>query len=88
MATRKGKDDKPRSPFGDVSKDNPRMLERVTDGARVRVTDALEFTSLTTAHGYRDVTSGSGSGSSKGKGSTNVGTGSGQGSTESTTPDK
>lgn len=74
MASSK-KSDKPRSPFGDVSKDKPRTLERVTDGAKVRVTDPLEFTSLTTAHGYRDVTGGSGSSSRKG--SSNTGTGSG-----------
>lgn len=73
--------DKPRSPFGDISKDNPRTLERVSDGARTRVTDPLEFMSLTTAHGYRDITeSGSGSsrsGSSRKGGSSNAGTGSG-----------
>lgn len=76
MATRKDTD-KPRSPLGDVSKDKPRMLERVSDGARTRVTDPLEFMSLTTAYGYRDVTD-SGSGKSKGSGgSSNTGTGSG-----------
>lgn len=78
MATRKSKDDKQRSPFGDISKENPRTLERVSDGAKTRVTDPLEFMSLTTAHGYRDVTGGSGS-SRKGSsgGSSNAGTGSG-----------
>ena len=74
MATRKSKDDKPRSPFGDISKDKPRTLERVSDGAKTRVTDPLEFMSLTTAHGYRDITGDSGSSR---KGSSNAGTGSG-----------
>ena len=74
MATSK-KSDKPRHPLGDISKDRPRTLERVTDGAKVRVTDPLEYSSLTTAHGYRDVTGGSGK--TKSGGSSNTGTGSG-----------
>ena len=86
MAARKTKsdEDKPRSPFGDISRDNPRMLERVSDGAMTRVTDPLEYASLTTAHGYRDVTTESGKTSRSG--SSNVGTGSGgTASTDNTT---
>lgn len=66
---------KANKPFGDISKNNPRTLERVTDGARTRVTDPLEFMSLTTAHGYRDITDGE-SGSAR-RGSSNAGSGSG-----------
>lgn len=74
MAT-KAKNTKPTSPFGDVSKDNPRELERVSDGAKTRVTDPLEYVSLTTAYGYRDITDGGGS--TKRSGSSNAGSGSG-----------
>lgn len=69
--------DKPRSPFGDVSKDKPRTLERVSDGARTRVTDPVEFANLTTGMGYRDVTGETSKSSRKSGGSSNVGTGSG-----------
>lgn len=58
-----------------ASKDNPRILERVTDGAKARTTDQIEYLSMTTGMGYRDITSGSGSKSSGG--SSNTGTGSG-----------
>jgi hypothetical protein len=76
MASKSRKDTKPNQPFGEISKDNPRTLERVSDGAVTRVTDPLEYMSLTTAYGYKDITSGSGSRKSSG-GSSNTGTGSG-----------
>jgi len=77
MATsRKPKDNVHRSPFGDISKDNPRTLKRVSDGAKTRVTDPLEYMSLTTAYGYRDITEGDEDSGSR-KPSSNAGTGSG-----------
>lgn len=39
-----------------VSPSNPRLLERVSDGERARVTDQGEYVSMTTGQGYRDVT--------------------------------
>lgn len=39
-----------------VSPTNPRLLERVSDGERARVTDQGEYVSMTTGQGYRDVT--------------------------------
>lgn len=68
--------DTPVSPLGDVSRDKPRMLERVSDGARTRVTDPLEYANLTTGQGYRDVTDAKPARKSSG-GSSNTGTGSG-----------
>lgn len=74
-----------------VSKDNPRTLQRVSDGAKARTTDQTEYVSMTSAMGYRDVTD-EGSKSSKSTGSNtgsdNVGTGSGQTGTGSTTTAK
>lgn len=46
MASKSRKDTKPNQPFGEISKDNPRTLERVSDGAVTRVTDPLEYMSL------------------------------------------
>lgn len=82
MATKNRRDDKPRSPLGDVSKDSPRTLERVSDGAITRVTDPLEYASLTTAYGYKDITG------TKSKGSSNTGTGSGGTPTSDNTTSK
>ena len=39
-----------------VSKDNPRRLMRVSDGSETNVSDPGEYLSLTSAHGYRDIT--------------------------------
>lgn len=84
MAKNSRSTDKPRSPLGDVSKDSPRTLERVSDGAITRVTDPLEFASLTTAYGYRDITDSG----IKSKGSSNTGTGSGGTPTSDNTTSK
>jgi len=40
----------------EVSKDHPRTLRRVSDGAVARVTDLAEYQSLTMTQGYRDIT--------------------------------
>lgn len=70
MATSKSKANEP------VSKDNPRLLQRVSDGAYARATDQTEYVSMTSAMGYRDVTD-EGTKSTTKSGSSNTGTGSG-----------
>lgn len=44
------------APIELVTPDNPRIVERTSDGARARVTDQGEYVSMTSAQGYRDVT--------------------------------
>ena len=63
-----------------VSAENPRLLERVSDGARTRATDPVEYLNLTTAYGYRDITDAKTSTST----SSNTGTGSGSSTTSTT----
>lgn len=44
------------APIELVTPDNPRIVERTSDGARARVTDQGEYVSMTTGMGYRDIT--------------------------------